>query len=282
MSKKQRLLTAIVTALVLVVGYFTYQFFTYVKTDNAQIQANTVMLAPKVSGYVLKADLTEGQHAKAGDILVELDDRDYQNSLRQLKGELQAVQAQLKDAESNFERIGKLYKSEAVSRQQYDQTYAQFSTIRARNEALSAQVSQAELNISNTKIRAPNDGVIARKSVEVGQLASPGVPLIGFVGSTDRWVMANFKETDLDDIRVGADVDVEVDAVGGRSYKGVVESLSAATGATFALLPPDNATGNFTKVVQRVAVRIKLTGLAPDDIERLRAGLSAVVKVHKH
>jgi membrane fusion protein (multidrug efflux system) len=282
MSKKQKILAVVGTVVVCIIGYFLFQFLTYVKTDNAQIQANTVMLAPKVSGYVLKADITEGQKAKANDVLVEIDDRDYQNALHQLNGDLAAVKAQLKDAENNYLRINKLFKSDAVSQQQYDQAFANVSTIRARNEALSAQVAQADLNIANTKIRAPVDGFIARKSVEIGQLATPGVPLIGFVSSTERWVIANFKETDLDDIKIGAKVDIEVDAISGKSYEGVVESLSAATGATFALLPPDNATGNFTKVVQRVPVRIKITGVTPADIERLRAGLSAVVKVHKH
>lgn len=279
---KKRILSIAGTVVALVLGYFLYQYISYVKTDNAQIQANTVMLAPKVSGYVLKADIREGQKAKANDVLVEIDDRDYQNSLKQLTGEYEAVKAQLKDAENNYARISKLFKSDAVSQQQYDQAFANVSAIRSKHEALGAQVNQAELNISNTKIRAPVDGFIARKSVEVGQLAAPGVPLIGFVSSTERWVIANFKETDLDDIKVGANVDVDVDAIGGKTFHGEVESLSAATGATFALLPPDNATGNFTKVVQRVPVRIKLTGLAPEDIERLRAGLSALVKVHKH
>lgn len=280
--KKKQIIAVIVTVVVLIIGYISYEFFTYVKTDNAQIMASTVMMAPKVSGYVIKADLNEGQHAKAGDVLIELDDRDYQNSLKQLKGEAEGLKAQLRDAESNFGRIQKLYKSEAVSQQQYDQVFANVSSVRARNEAISAQVAQAELNISNTKLRAPVDGVVARKSVEVGQLASPGVPLVGFVSSAERWVMANFKETDLDSIRIGAKVDVEVDAIGDRAFHGTVESLSSATGATFALLPPDNATGNFTKVVQRVSARIKLLDLTPADIERLRAGLSAVVKVHKH
>lgn len=279
---RKRLLSIIGTVAILMVGYFLYQFLTYVKTDNAQIQANTVMLAPKVSGYVTKVNIEEGQKVKANDILVEIDDRDYQNSLKQLNGELEAVQAQMVDANNNYQRINKLFKSDAVSQQQYDQAFANQAAIKARKEALEAQVAQANLNITNTKIRAPVDGFIAKKSVEVGQLAAPGVPLVGFVSSEDRWVIANFKETDLGDIREGAKVDVDVDAISGKSFSGVVESLSAATGATFALLPPDNATGNFTKVVQRVPVRIKLTGLAPADIEALRAGLSAIVKVHKH
>lgn len=279
---KKRLLSIVGLLVVIGVIYFVYQFLTYVKTDNAQIQANTVMLAPKVSGYVLKAAVIEGQKVKANDVLVEIDDHDYQNTLKQLSSELEAVKANLRDAQNNYERIAKLFKSDAVSQQQYDQSFANYSAIKARHEALSAQVAQAELNISNTKIRAPADGFIAKKSVEIGQLAAPGIPLIGFVSAGDRWVIANFKETDLDDIKPGAKVDVEVDAISGRTYHGEVESITAATGATFALLPPDNATGNFTKVVQRVPVRIKLTGLANEDVERLRAGLSAVVKVHKH
>lgn len=279
---RKRILTIVGVLAVIAIGYFTYQYISYVKTDNAQIQAGTVMLAPKVSGYILKADIREGQKVKSGDVLVEIDDRDYQNSLKQLTGEFEAVKAQLRDAESNYSRISNLFKSEAVSRAQYDQALANVSVVRAKHEAVNAQLNQANLNIENTKIRAPVDGFIARKSVEVGQLAAPGVPLIGFVSSTDRWIIANFKETDLDDIKVGAKVDIEVDAIGSKHFKGEVESLSAATGATFALLPPDNATGNFTKVVQRVPVRIKLVEVSPDDIERLRAGLSAVVKVHKH
>jgi membrane fusion protein (multidrug efflux system) len=146
---------------------------------------------------------------------------------------------------------------------------------------MNAQVAQAELNLENTKIKAPSDGFIAKKSVEVGQLAAAGVPLIGFVDAGERWVTANFKETEISDIHPGNRVWVDVDAISGKTFTGKVESLSSATGATFALLPPDNATGNFTKVVQRVPVRIHLENLTPEDVEMLRAGLSADVKVEK-
>jgi membrane fusion protein, multidrug efflux system len=124
--------------------------------------------------------------------------------------------------------------------------------------------------------------MVARKSAEVGQLAAPGVALVGFVGAEERWITANFKETEIEGIKVGAKVDIEVDAIGGRKFKGLVESISASTGARFTMIPPDNATGNFTKVVQRVPVRIKFENLSTDDIQVLRAGLSADVSVHKH
>ena len=280
-EKRKRILAIVGSVVALVVIYFVYQFLSYVSTDNAQVQAHTVMIAPKVPGYVLAVKVNEGQKVKEGDILVELDDRDFQNSLRQLKGELEAVEARKRDAERSFGRISQLFKSDAVSQQQYDQSSAGFLEVKSRYEALSAQVAQAELNVSNTKIKAPMDGFIAKKSAEVGQLAAPGVPLIGFVGAKERWILANFKETDLNSIHVGAKADIKVDAISGVTFHGEVENVTAATGAAFALLPPDNATGNFTKVVQRVPVRIKLGDLGENDIELLRAGLSADVKVHK-
>ena len=125
------------------------------------------------------------------------------------------------------------------------------------------------------------NGLIGRESVEVGQLASPGLPLIGFVSSEERWVTANLKETEIEHIKLGANAKIEVDAIGGRTFQGQVTAISSATGSTFALLPPDNATGNFTKVVQRVPVKIQLKNLTNEDIELLKVGLSAVVKISK-
>ena len=111
--------------------------------------------------------------------------------------------------------------------------------------------------------------------------SAAGVPLVGFVDAGERWVTANYKETDLSHIKAGAKAWIEVDAIKGRTFKGVIESVSAATGATFTLLPPDNATGNFTKVVQRVPVKIRFDNLSDADREDLRAGLSANVDVER-
>ena len=280
MNKK--VLALVGAIVILVTAYLTYQHFTYVKTDNAQIEAHTVMLAAKVSGFVTKVAVEEGQSVKAGDVLVEIDPRDYQNSLTQAKAQLSSIEAKMKDAERTFRRISDLYKKEAVSQQQFDQSSTAFTEVRSSHDAIAAQVSQGELNLSNTKIIAPMSGFVARKSVEVGQLAAPGVALIGFVGADERWISANFKETEIEGIKVGAKVDIGIDAIGGRHYVGKVESVSASTGARFTLIPPDNATGNFTKVVQRVPVRIKFDSLTPEDIQVLRAGLSAEVSVHKH
>ncbi len=281
-AKKKRLMVAIGGVTALIAIYMTAQFLLYVTTDNAQIEAHSVMLAPKVSGFVTVVNVVEGQRVKSGDVLVQLDERDYRNTLKQMQGELASFEAKRRDAERNFGRMSQLFKSEAISNQQYDQASAGYQEIKAKYDAIAAQVAQAELNLANTKIVAPSDGFIARRSANIGQLAVQGVPLVGFVDGQERWVIANFKETELEGVKIGKDVDVKVDAISGKTFKGHVESISAATGATFTLLPPDNATGNFTKVVQRVPVRIKLDSLTADEIESLRAGLSAEAKVHRH
>lgn len=282
MAKKKKALLGIGTIFLIVVAYFTYEHVLYVSTDNAQIQAHSVMLAAKVGGYITKVNVVEGQQVKKDDVLVEIDDRDYQNTLTQIKGELTSIEARKKDAEKNFGRLRGLYSSNAISSQQFDASSAAFAEVKAKYDAVSAQVAQADLNVANTKIKAPSNGFIAKRAAEEGQLASPGVPLMGFVDSDERWIIANFKETEIEDIQVGKKVDVKVDAISGIAFEGVVASISSATGATFTLLPPDNATGNFTKVVQRVPVKIELKNLDIQQIEKLRAGLSAQVKVHKY
>lgn len=281
MNKKRKILIGVVTVLVLVTIYFVYEHMMFVTTDNAQVQARTVMLSAKVSGYVSKVNVEENQKVKAGDVLVEIEARDYQNNLNQITNQTQSTKARLNDAEKNYHRISNLFKQGAVSQQQLDNAQAAYNEALHGYEALQAQVSQAQLNLDYTKIKAPSNGVIARKSVEQGMLAPMGTPLLGFVSSEERWVVANFKETELPDIKIGNKVDIKIDALPGRKFTGHVESLSPATGATFTLLPPDNATGNFTKVVQRVPVRIVFEGLNANEVDLLQAGLSAEVKVHK-
>lgn len=281
-NKKKLILTIIGFVAVSAMSYTLFEHFSFVTTDNAQIFGHSLMLAPKVSGYITKVDISEGQKVKKGDPLIEIDPRDYENTLKQVKGDLASIEARRKDAERNYHRLVDLLSKGAVSQQQFDTSTAQYNDVKAKYDAIASQVAQAELNISNTKIIAPTDGFIAKKSAEVGQLAAPGIPLIGFVDSQERWIIANFKETEVEHIKIGSIVDIEVDAISGKLFHGKVDSISSATGATFTLLPPDNATGNFTKVVQRVPVKIVIENLSADDIESLKTGLSALVKVHKH
>jgi membrane fusion protein, multidrug efflux system len=147
----------------------------------------------------------------------------------------------------------------------------------ARSLAARAAAENAQLQLDYTRITAPASGEVSRKQVEVGQLVAPGQPLLSIVADTGIWVTANFKETQLAKIRPGQPVEFEIDAYNNCVGQGKVASVSGATGAKFALLPPDNATGNFTKVVQRVPVRIAVTKPCPG--YTLRPGLSANVHV---
>lgn len=281
MNSKKKVLIPVLVGFVLLMSYFIYEHIIYVSTDNAQIQAKTVLMAAKVSGYVQKVNVVENQKVKTGDVLVEIDPRDYENTFRQVSNELAGVKARQLDVEKNYRRISDLFQQGAVSQQQLDNAKATADEVNHKFQSLQAQVSQAQLNLDNTKITAPSDGVVAKKSVEVGMLAAPGMALIGFVSAEERWVAANFKETELKDIHIGSHAEITVDALSGKKFSGKVESISSATGATFTLLPPDNATGNFTKVVQRVPVKIIFDHLQASDIEELHAGLSAEVKVRK-
>ena len=148
----------------------------------------------------------------------------------------------------------------------------------ARLQAAEAAVENARLQLGYTRVAAPAAGIVSRKQVERGQLVQAGQPLLTIVGDSGVYVTANFKETQLANLRIGQPVDIEVDAYPDAHVRGRVESVSAATGSKFALLPPDNATGNFTKVVQRVPVRIAIVGgVTPD--HPLRPGMSTVVHV---
>ena len=223
----------------------------------------------------------------------------------QLDAQVAAAQAANTNAQSNLARMKDLAAKQIVSKQQLDAAQAtaattqaqllaaqrqvstagsQVTTARAgvriaeaRSGAAKAALDNAKLQLSYTKITAPASGLVARKQVEVGQLVTAGQPVMSIVADTGVWVTANFKETQLNDIKVGQPVQFDVDAYGGCTAHGKVESLSGATGAKFALLPPDNATGNFTKVVQRVPIRIAVTQGCPD--HPLRPGLSVNVHV---
>ena len=143
----------------------------------------------------------------------------------------------------------------------------------ARTDAARAARDRAALDLSYTRITSPASGIVSRKTVEVGQYVQAGQPLLSVVPENDVWVVANLKETEIRDVTPGDKAEIRVDAYPGRTFAGHVESLSPATGARFSLLPPDNSTGNFTKVVQRIPVRIRVDGPL-DSAHPLRPGMS--------
>ncbi len=281
MQNKRKVLIPIVLAALSFFAYLIYENIVFVSTDNASIQARTLMIAAKVPGVVTEVLVDENQQVKEGDVLVKIDQRDYSNQMALVDADLGSSDARLKDAETNFNRLKSLYHEGAVSQQQYDTAHTLYKTESKKNAAAHAQVNQAQLNLTYTEIKAPANGVIARRSVEKGQVVPVGQPLLGFVSSESRWVIANFKETDLSHIKIGATAKISVDSLDGEVYEAEVEGISPSTGASFSLLPPDNATGNFTKVVQRVPVKMRLKNLKAEDTNKLQVGLSVEVSVRK-
>lgn len=281
-KNKKPLLYALGGVVALAIVYFTYEYFMYVSTDDAMVMGAATLLSPRVGGIVIKANVQENEKVKADQVLVELKPDDYQNALDQAEFDRDSLAAQLKGAESTYNRTKRLLTQGASTREHYDSAESQYHSLQRKLKSAEAQVAQAQLNLDYTKVKAPTDGKVGRKSFEVGMLAAAGQPLLGFVGGKERWVVANFKETDMGSIKVGKRSWVSVDAISGKTFEGEVESISPATGATFSLLPPDNATGNFTKVVQRVPIRIKLLNLTEQDVDQLQSGLSVEVKVQVH
>ena len=162
--------------------------------------------------------------------------------------------------------------------QQMQVTKARAAVAEAQVQRARSALEQAQLNLERTRIVAPAAGIVSRKSVEIGQVIQAGQPILALVTLGDVWVTANFKETQLKNMRVGQRASVEVDALGGREFTGHIDSIAAATGAKFSLLPPENATGNYVKVVQRIPVKIVLdAGQDPDRL--LRPGMSVAPTV---
>jgi membrane fusion protein (multidrug efflux system) len=194
------------------------------------------------------------------------------------------AQANQIHAQQDYDRFSKLGSQKVVSKQDIDNATA---ALRSGNDALAAAkadlaaaeaaATNAQLQLSYTSIVAPADGVIAKKTVETGARIQPGQALMAVV-EQNAWVLANFKETQLARMRVGQHVDVKIDSIPDHKFSAHIDSLQPGTGSTFALLPPDNATGNFTKIVQRVPVKIVL-----DDVgkyrDRVVPGLSCEAKV---
>lgn len=230
-----------------------------------------------------------------------------QNNLSVNDASIEEVRVQKENAEKELNRYKKLLEEDAVTQQQYDRVLTEFEAVKARYEQVSrmrqstwltkkeqtfrlgqteagirlaqAALDLARLNLSYTVVMATCDGVTGRKEIHEGQLVQPGQTMVDIVDSGDLWVIANYRETQLRNIREGAKVTFTADAVPGIIYTGFVESISDATGAAFSMIPQDNATGNFVKVEQRVPVRIRLRGNDSIDVSRLRAGFNVECKV---
>ena len=282
--------------------------------DNSHVRADSLLVLIDPTEYQMRlaqaqADLaaaqaTAGGGGSTGQAGAQVASAASQHAA--LGAQIEAARVNAQKAHQDLERYRQLASQQIVSKQQLDAAQAAAQTADANVAALERQSAAAGASVTNaeagvrlaearlqaaraardnaplqlkyTRVQAPAAGIVSRKQVEVGQLVQVGQPLLTMVADTGTFVTANMKETQLADLCVGQPVAIDVDAYGGATAQGVVESLAAATGSKFALLPPDNATGNFTKVVQRVPVRIRITKDLGAD-RPLRPGMSVNVHV---
>ena len=306
-----------------------------VVTDDAYVKGDITAIVPKLSGYVKEVRITDDEQVHAGDLLVQLDTRDYeirrrralatitaggtrvaaakaaiylQDSMeQQAQAELLAAQAEAERARADAHRYEQLQLSRNTSEQRFEQVdsenkKAQAMVMRARasieasrrrslllgaqeaeEEASVAQakveLAGAELDLSYCDLRSPIDGTVDHREARVGAFATAGSQLLSIVPSEGLWIEANFKETQIVGMRTGQAADLEIDGMPGIVLAGRVHGIAPASGAEFAVLPTENATGNFTKIVQRIPVRIDLDG-SPPTLADLRPGMSVIVRIY--
>jgi len=326
--------------LIAAAGFAWYWFSTLrwlESTDDAYTQADAVVIAPKVAGYVSDLLVTDNQRVKAGETLLRIDPRDYQTALaqaqatgaaaeadianidaqltmqqaqiNQARADISSAQAALTFSQQNYARYATLARTGAGTVMQAQQTQSDLGTKQAtlahdqaavkaatdqvavlgtqRQKSVAtlaqdrAQLDQARINLGYTTIKSPVDGAVGDRSVQQGQYVQVGDRLMSIVPMEKSiYVVANFKETEIEQMFRGESVDVTIDTFPGVHFKGTVDSLAPGSGAQFALLPPENATGNFTKIVQRVPVKITLHDVPQQRLDQLRPGLSVVAAVN--
>src|SRR5579864_5889091 len=298
-SRRKRVILFSLLALTVAVaggGYYSYWKRVgsrYVSTDNAYTAAEIAVVAAEIDGPVAAVNVVDSQQVKHGDVLIVIDDTDARLALRQAEADLARARAQVASATSDVERSGidlqrrqALVASGSVSGDELTKVIngatdarASLNAARAAVALAQARLDKAQVDLGRTVIRSPIDGVIARREVQLGQRVQPSTPLLSVVPVAEIYVNANFKEVQLKKVVPGQSVELVSDLYGHKvAFHGVIEGFNGGTGAAFALIPAQNATGNWIKVVQRLPVRIRLN---PDDLAAhpLRVGLSMNAKV---
>lgn len=310
--KKSPLIFLIGIVLIVAAVFYFVNESKYQTTDDAYIQTHAVQVAPKVSGQVVKMLVNDNQEVKAGDLVAVIDPEDYSVKLSELsakydstllkqknaKAMFEAAQSQINLAKKNLDRYTNLYKAGAASKQEYDNaktTYdnANANLVQANQNLLSggkekvadadlkqiaAQRKAASLNLSYTRIYAPQSGYVTNKNIEKGAYVQVGQGLFTIVPH-NVWVVANFKESQLTNMHVGQSVDMKIDAYPNKVFKGKIDSIQMSSGAQSSLFPPENAVGSFVKIVQRIPVKIVFDEPIDNKVYTLVPGMSVEPKV---
>ena len=304
--EKKRVVIPIVTGLVILVTgiLISINSIFYKSTDDAYVEGHIITIAPRVAGPVENLYIDDNQFVKKGDLLLKIDPNDYEVKLKQTSAKLEEARAvlvgtdnkivktesELDFAKNDSERFTKMFSKGISSKQDFEVSQTRLTAAQSdSNEAkalqdettaqikrLEAEKEQDELNLSYTKIYAPEDGLITHRTVEQGNYVQVAQPLFSIVPKK-VWVVANFKETQVANMKKGQKVTIKIDAYGNKKFNGVVDSIQMASGAKASLFPPENAVGSYVKIVQRIPVKITFT----DDISEYNIipGMSVVPTV---
>lgn len=261
---------------ILWLGVFIYDHYN-VSTDDAYVNANVVTMAPRVSGQVSYVAVNNNQYVKKGQLLFQLDPVPYSVALEKAKAQYAIQLAAFVNAEAKEKRTATLALKSFASIQSNEDAETELQTATASVKLAKAELNEAILNLGWTNITAPTSGWITNFSLRAGDNVVASQPEFSLISDESFWLDANFKETQINGIKPGQRAVISLDMYPGHDFEGVVESISGGTGTVFSLLPPQNATGNWVKITQRIPVRIRFTH--PTSDYPLRIGASASVNV---
>ncbi len=284
----------------------------YQSTDDAYVETTTVQVAPRVAGQITDVLITDNQKVNEGDLVAKIDPADYEIALAQAEARYEKTLLNQKNAQANFkamqsnidtakkdlDRYKNLYAEGAVSKQTLDNAQAKYDAAQANltqaeesllsqggNKVADADLKEikalkdkAKLNLEYTNIYAPQTGTVSSRRVEKGMYVNVGTPLFVIVPE-DVWIVANFKENQLRNMKAGQEVDIKIDTYPNKTFKGKVDSIQRASGAKSSLFPPENAVGSFVKIVQRIPVKIIFTEEIDPNEFNIVPGMSVVPKV---
>jgi membrane fusion protein (multidrug efflux system) len=267
----------------------------YISTDDAYIDGNRVAISAKILGRIDSLNADEGDPVRVGETLVKLEDADLRAQEKQARAALILAQenvtlakVSLDKAQTDFQRTATQYKENIVTKEQFDHAQSELESARARNNIAVAQVGAAraqlgvvESQLRNTVITAPMSGVVSKRWALPGDVVQPGQAILSIYDMKNIWVTANLEETKLIALSLNDSVAVSVDAFPKKKFSGTVYQIGSSTASQFSLIPPNNASGNFTKVTQRVPVKISIHQISSEDgpAIQLLPGMSVEVKV---
>jgi membrane fusion protein, multidrug efflux system len=293
--KRKRAIIPLLLLLIAVIAgvlYWYLQRVAFIATDDAIIDANRAAISSKILGRIVTLSSDEGDTVHKGDTIVRLDNADLlaqekkaEAAIRYLTRSAQIAGVNLDKAKDDYERTEKQFKSQIVSQEQYSHAENARKLQEAQEEMAFSQIATAQADLAivrtqlgNTVIIAPFSGVIAKRWVFAGDVVQPGQAIFSMYENGHAWVTANFEETKLRRIHAGLPVRITIDAYPDLALSGAVQSIGKSTAAQFSLIPPNNASGNFTKTTQRVPVKIRLDSSSRYS-EVLLPGLSAFVRI---